>query len=143
MRKDSTTGFTLIELMIAVAIMAILAAVAIPAYQGYVEEAKLGAARQNIETIRIFLEDHGLDNNYDYRVGADAQFDEADLDNYFGWTPDGDRNQFNYIVNAGVRDYDIIATHTDGTTWMRCEDRMARCCDSDTTGLAAPPAVCP
>jgi len=55
-------GFTLIELMIAVAILAIVAAVAIPAYNGYIRESRLGAMRMNLDTLRIAVEAFKLDS---------------------------------------------------------------------------------
>lgn len=55
-------GFTLIELMITVAIVAILAAVALPAYNDYLMRGRLAEAHGELVAMRARLETYFLDN---------------------------------------------------------------------------------
>lgn len=52
----SATGFTLIELMIVIAIISILAAIAIPNYNDYVRRAKLTEAQASLSDLRVKME---------------------------------------------------------------------------------------
>ena len=55
-------GFTLIEVMITVAVIAILAAVALPSYIEYVTRSRLVEAKTNLSDMRTRLEQYFLDN---------------------------------------------------------------------------------
>ncbi len=55
-------GFTLIELMIVVAVIAILSAIAIPAYTGYVTRSKLTEAFSNLSSMSVAMQQYYQDN---------------------------------------------------------------------------------
>jgi type IV pilus assembly protein PilE len=59
------TGFTLIELMITVAIIGILAGIALPAYQDYVRRSSLQPAFAELSDLRVKLEQF-YQNNRNY-----------------------------------------------------------------------------
>ncbi|MDX8398772.1 MAG: prepilin-type N-terminal cleavage/methylation domain-containing protein [Gallionellaceae bacterium] len=54
--KQAQKGFTLIELMIVVAIIGILAAVAIPAYSNYTKKAKFVEVTQATQALKLAVE---------------------------------------------------------------------------------------
>ena len=51
MKKNNRKGFTIVELVIVIAVIAILAGVLIPTFSGIVNKAKLNAALQEAKTI--------------------------------------------------------------------------------------------
>jgi type IV pilus assembly protein PilE len=60
--RHALHGFTLIEAMIAVAIIAILAAVALPSYRDYVLRGQLADASNGLATMRAQMERYFQDN---------------------------------------------------------------------------------
>jgi type IV pilus assembly protein PilE len=71
LRKQRARGFTLIELMIVVAVVAILSAIALPAYRDYVLRGQLTDARSQLSVWAARMEQFYQDNrNYGASGGA-------------------------------------------------------------------------
>lgn len=60
-RRNTHTGYSLIELMIVVAIIGILVALAVPSFQQSAMKAREAALKQNLQTIRNVLDQHYAD----------------------------------------------------------------------------------
>lgn len=75
------TGFTLIEVMITVAIIGILAAVALPAYNDYILRGQIVDATSGLSAMRADMERHYQDNRTYASIGttfpAPCDIDEA------------------------------------------------------------------
>lgn len=94
--QKSSTGFTLIEVMIVVAIVGILAAVAYPSYQEHVRKAKRADAQAALMELSQFMERHYTSNGRYLKTDGDA----PDLP--FGEAPkDGGSKSYDLAFEAG------------------------------------------
>lgn len=68
--KKKTRGFTLVEMMVVVAIIGILAAIAMPSYQSHIEKTHLAAAKNHLLDIVAQMRQNKLRNNGSYSTAG-------------------------------------------------------------------------
>ncbi len=112
------SGFTLIELMIAIAIIGILASIALPSYQAYVAKSKLRAAQADVVALTLSIENvYQRTLSYPALVNGNlAQIQEK----FTSWKPSSDVADFAFTVTSTASTYDITATPPSGSSLADC-----------------------
>lgn len=107
----SEQGFSLLELMIVVAVIGILSSIAFPAYQDYVARAKITEATSGLADLRVKLEQYFQDNRtyVGYVNGSCIRTSDN--------TPAIVSESFTFVCNINANTYTITATGS-GTAGM-------------------------
>lgn len=107
----NASGFTLIELMIVVTIVAILLAIALPSYLDYVVRSKIRTAQSDLQALAAAVESH-RQRTLSYPSAAAA--DTAAVSAVFtGWSPASKSADFGFSY-TNASGYTLTATGVGG-----------------------------
>lgn len=138
-KYNGALGFTLIELMITVVIVAILAAIALPSYQNYIKRTNIKAAQTDLVALSLVFENYYQRNlsypNQDYtNTSALSVFPQ--------WAASKtDTFEFSSKKVDGGKGYELYATAKRSSNLAGCELKITNTnqrtattnCDGKTT----------
>ena len=107
--RGNSKGFTLIELMIVIAIIGILAAIAIPNFIAYRNKAFCSAAESDAKSIAAVIADY-------FAIPAHTQIADADVE--AAYTP------------SGTNTFTVSATEPSSVITITVSDASGRCPDA-------------
>ena len=105
-----TAGFTLLELLIVVAIIGILAGVGIPAYNGYITDSKEETAKNNLRSIAMMQSSYYSDNNSYYLASNTSSINT----NLFGKSTLDTSGDYDYRTVSHASGFQAVATPKSG-----------------------------
>ena len=115
MKPAQMNGFTLIELMITMGVLTVVAAIAIPAYTGYVATGRLTEGWNNLYALNAAEQQYFLENNVYFAGTSDGATNSLETNGGSLWVraeATGSEN-FKYVVTlaiAPIIGYTVIAT---------------------------------
>ena len=120
-------GFSLLELLIAVAAIVVIAAIGIPVYRGYVATAQESTLTNQMTALAVFQEDTRLRTG-NYGAGT---FDRANgintLSAAIGWQPAANDNTVYRVTANGSASWTVTATASAGPTLCRVYPAATAC----------------
>lgn len=114
-RRHATAGFTLIEIMVAVALVAILASLGYPSYVDYIRRGQLQEAFAALPDYRVKLEQYFQDNKNYGTTNGGACANGANAPAWSNFVP-ANAKFFTYACVVNGTGYTITATGTGGKT---------------------------
>lgn len=131
-------GFTLVELMIAVAVLAILAVIAYPSYQQYIRKARLNKALQAMMDNTQYLDRHyARQGNFKKNSTTWADLPNMQTEHFcirMQGNPRGTNTNSLYAMKAVALDKNkeprVLIVNQDHTVLL-CESSTSTCAESD------------
>jgi type IV pilus assembly protein PilE len=106
-------GVTLVEIMIAMGILAVIAAIAMPAYRGYIQSSREAEGWNNLAAIKLAQEEYFLENNrYFPDPDGTASTTASNLSAYWSPSETGANRNFEYTVISNGTGTSYTATAT-------------------------------